>query len=550
MEWDADADLQKLTAALKAFDKAATNAFCDDLIKRIYKTAAPYPENPAKKLLSTLRRRRFFVQMERLADAFIQTGAASNTVRRLYVQALLDQGHFTATLLALDNLIADTEDKDLQENAEAKGLKGRAYKQLYVNALAPSVGRNQKWLDEAATAYYGPYRLKPESYAWHGINSVAIAHRSVRDSVPLKAGLPLPATLAADILARIEKKDATGDADHWDFGTAIEASLALGQSRKAMTWARKYAEERKADSFELSSTLRQLEEVWGLPSAANAEGRKNEEAILSLLRATILERDGGEIEKSPTGVRSELSKLDSLGRTGLEKVFGADNFVSLDWYRRGLARCAGVARIGREATRGVGTGFLLKGTEFRASLGNELYLLTNSHVVSPGPEVSIAIRPADAVITFEGLPEAEGKTWTVKKLIFNSPIAELDATLLQLDRPVPSVDGYPIARELPVRDGQKRVYVVGHPQGGGLSFSLQDNLLLDWDQRLVHYRTPTEPGSSGSPVFDDQWRLIAIHHAGRFDSPKLNGEPGTYEANEGINILAIVEAIRQALSAR
>ncbi|MGB7693504.1 MAG: serine protease, partial [Pseudolabrys sp.] len=92
------------------------------------------------------------------------------------------------------------------------------------------------------------------------------------------------------------------------------------------------------------------------------------------------------------------------------------------------------------------------------------------------------------------------------------------------------------------------LYVVGHPLGGGLSFSLQDNLLLDWDQRLVHYRTPTEPGSSGSPVFDDQWRLIAIHHAGKSDMRKLNGKPGTYEANEGINILAVVEGIKQRLN--
>jgi hypothetical protein len=52
MAWDADADLRKLTAALEARDKAATSAFCNDLIARIYETAEPYPLNPAKKLLS------------------------------------------------------------------------------------------------------------------------------------------------------------------------------------------------------------------------------------------------------------------------------------------------------------------------------------------------------------------------------------------------------------------------------------------------------------------------------------------------------------------
>ena len=133
-------------------------------------------------------------------------------------------------------------------------------------------------------------------------------------------------------------------------------------------------------------------------------------------------------------------------------------------------------------------------------------------------------------------------------LIFNSPINEFDVTLLQLDRRVPGVEPYPIAPALPVLDGDRRVYVVGYPGSGVLSFSLQDNVLLDWDQRLVHYRTPTEPGSSGSPVFDDQWRLIAIHHANRPDMRKLNGKPGTYEASEGISILAIVEEMRRQLS--
>ena len=167
MTWDTDDDLKRLTAAMEARDKPTIYAFCDELIARIFKTSEPYPSNPAKRVLSILRRGRFFDQMEHLADAFIQTGAGSNTVRRLYVQALLDQGHFTAALLVLDGLIAATEGVDPTENAEAKGLKGRAYKQLYVNAVAPTVERNQKWLDEAAKAYYGPYRADPKSFAWH-----------------------------------------------------------------------------------------------------------------------------------------------------------------------------------------------------------------------------------------------------------------------------------------------------------------------------------------------------------------------------------------------
>jgi hypothetical protein len=46
-------------------------------------------------------------------------------------------------------------------------------------------------------------------------------------------------------------------------------------------------------------------------------------------------------------------------------------------------------------------------------------------------------------------------------------------------------------------------------------------------------------------VFDDQWRLVALHHAGHRLMPKLHNLPGTYAANEGISIEAIRRALRK-----
>jgi V8-like Glu-specific endopeptidase len=73
---------------------------------------------------------------------------------------------------------------------------------------------------------------------------------------------------------------------------------------------------------------------------------------------------------------------------------------------------------------------------------------------------------------------------------------------------------------------------------------LHDNVLLDYDERFLHYRTSTDAGSSGSPVFDAQWDLIGLHHASGTHMPRLNKARGTYAAREGVTI----DAIRRSLA--
>jgi V8-like Glu-specific endopeptidase len=209
-----------------------------------------------------------------------------------------------------------------------------------------------------------------------------------------------------------------------------------------------------------------------------------------------------------------------------------------------------VARISDSTNRPKGTGFLVRGNDLDPRCGAEAFLLTNAHVVSDDPPVvnKGALRPDEAVVSFQAIGEAYGASprLKIKKLLWTSAPWELDTTLLRLEKPVEGSSICPIERTPPTRAHTDRVYVIGHPGGRDIEISLYDNLLLGFQDPRVHYRAPTEGGSSGSPVFDDKWRVIALHHAGFGETPKLNQKPGqheTYAANEGIWIEAICQAL-------
>lgn len=550
MDWDAAQFKKDLTEKVSqfrkdlaekvdAFDKAGAAALCDKLITYISQSADPYPPDRAAGVLNLLRKKRMFKLMQMVADALIMSGQDAPKVRRLYAQCLIDQGNMTAALGVLEALITATEN-DPEENAEARGLKGRTYKQLYINAKDPSNARNQQNMERAVRSYFDVYEHAPEVHLWHGINVAALLLRARRDGFT-PAGFPEPEKLAQDILTAIEQKVENEKAEYWDYATATEACVALNKPQEAASWMGKYLKESNADAFELASTLRQLEEVWQLDMTSELG-----KALLPTLRAELLKREGGALELNAEELRPENQEKPP-DKTKYEKTFGDDSFQTYAWYKIGEARCRAVARIGRETSKGFGTGFLLKGSELHENFGDELVLITNAHVVSNDPEVigtHGSLLPHEAVITFEALGT---QSYKVTELLWTSAPHILDATVLRIDQAVDQPDIYPLAQVLPVVEPSARVYIIGHPAGGTLQFSLQDNALLAHKDPpgKIHYRTPTIGGSSGSPVFNRNWDLIGLHHSGDANMAMLTGT-GTYQANEGIWIRAIIRAIAES----
>lgn len=525
--------IDAIVDAAEALDRPRAKALTEELIRRVRGSEDLLDVGDAKNVLNALRLQRYLDLVDRLADTLIQTGITDTRVRRDYVQALIDEGSRTAAIHMLTALLADASETDPMKD-EAKGLLGRAYKQLYIDAGQPEIERNRELLRKALAQYRSACDEKVENPAWHAINIVALLKRAKRDKVEIGGSWPSADKLAGTLLASVESIDGTPGV--WDLATAMEACVALGRVKDASRWAKRFADS-GAKAFELGSALRQLEEVWRLDTTTSDMGA----AVLPILRDGVLKRTKGFFTVSPEEVRQPLAEL--------EKVLGKDSFQTLSWYRNGLECARSVARIGREASRGDGTGFLVRGRDLHAPLGDELFLLTNAHVISTDPAHNPAVPHfQEAVVTFEGA--GGGQEYAVTEVLAVSGPKELDFALLRLDPAFtadPPVTPHRLGVDLPANDGDQRVYIIGHPGGGVLSFSMQDNLLLDHDGRLLHYRAPTEGGSSGSPVLNAQWRLVGLHHAGYTSTSRLNNKGGTYAANEGISIFAIRDEVARQL---
>ncbi|GDY33280.1 DNA/RNA non-specific endonuclease [Gandjariella thermophila] len=86
------------------------------------------------------------------------------------------------------------------------------------------------------------------------------------------------------------------------------------------------------------------------------------------------------------------------------------------------------------------------------------------------------------------------------------------------------------------------VTIVQHPRGEKKQVALRENRIVDVLDLFLHYETDTEPGSSGSPVFNDQWEIVALHHAG-VPAP-AHGEMGGI-VNEGVRVSQLLGFLRR-----
>jgi V8-like Glu-specific endopeptidase len=284
----------------------------------------------------------------------------------------------------------------------------------------------------------------------------------------------------------------------------------------------------------LKSSLRNLDRQRLDPSFSPQDRSKARRQLAADLLAVIdeasrIRENERPLQQPPVSARPPST---SLPDGTLEKIIGADRLMSLAWVRKGLQAARAVCRV--ETPSGVGTGFLIEGR----------LLLTNHHVI---PDPGVAER---SVIAFNYEDDDRGNLLTVHR--YNLDRARfrtsegLDCTAVGVGAGIAEAGDLAEwgALKLTLRRPSvgEFVTIIQHPGGGLKKIALSENQVVNVQEEIAQYTTDTLPGSSGSPVLDDRWEVVAIHHAGGHLS-KRDGTGARHFINEGILSAAVDRAV-------
>jgi endonuclease G len=239
-----------------------------------------------------------------------------------------------------------------------------------------------------------------------------------------------------------------------------------------------------------------------------------------------------------TSYRVAIRKTLINPRDGLsmERIIGESDLFPISYLEAGLKAGKSVCRIeirdsiGR--VLGHGTGFLVAPS----------LLLTNNHVLDNEDVARFSLAQFNYEVDLNLMPRQIKSFRLVPERLFITDV-RLDFTLVALE--TDSADGTKLSEfgflPLHMETGKallgEYVSIIQHPSGAPKAVAIRENQITDVFDDFINYATDTMPGSSGSPVFNDEWVTIALHHSGVPDP----NDSSKYIANEGIRISSIMK---------
>ena len=213
-----------------------------------------------------------------------------------------------------------------------------------------------------------------------------------------------------------------------------------------------------------------------------------------------------------------------------ERYIGRNDLLRVNYLERGVMAARAVCRIYVADPFGGGgewgTGFLV----------SPRLLVTNNHVIKSSDTALRSFAEFGYELDMRGSFRSSKRFQLMPQLGFISD-PDLDFTLVAVAER--SEDGsaalldYGFLRlnpNLHKVDEMEFVTIIQHPNGEDKHIAVRENEVIKIGDRndsqrdnWLWYVSDTAPGSSGAPVFNDQWQVVAVHHAGVPESREVDG---------------------------
>jgi endonuclease G len=245
-----------------------------------------------------------------------------------------------------------------------------------------------------------------------------------------------------------------------------------------------------------------------------------------------------------------------------ERYLGNNDLLPINYLQIGTNRSKAVGRLvyvdTATAKTGMATGFLISPD----------LVMTNHHVFESGNSFK------NGTIEFDYAFDEFGKE--KQKIVFDLDPDKFFHSFDKLDLAIVGVKSKDVTGKYDIKDRGYLVLngdtgkagkgdfasIIQHNEGNWQQIGIRKNEILDVTHpTLLIYETDTSHGSSGSPVFNDQWQIIALHSAGVAKKKgddyidkngnviekvngKIDGSSVVWISNSGVRISQIIEHLK------
>lgn len=302
----------------------------------------------------------------------------------------------------------------------------------------------------------------------------------------------------------------------------------------------------KASHDEILSSIGHIAEGNPLASEPNKQRR-----VMRLQAKASLTKPEAEMISMGIDAATAQPMTERIKSLGPEAIIGSTlDFVNVAFLERGRRAADAVGRVAFYNGGPQGSGFVVAPGLF----------LTNHHVLTSESAAAGFCVEFDYEIDLNDRPRSISRfAFDPERCFVTDGIEGLDFTLIAIGAKMAGPRKLDEFGYIPLSDAKDKhmlgevANLVQHPLGRYKEVVLRENRLVARNEtaQVLHYIADTEQGSSGSPVFNNEWEAIALHHwAGPYrEIVSTGGAPLDREINEGIRISAIVKTLRQRLPA-